>query len=56
MEYFAHSLENQDSSRWETMEQHESAVAQLCAKFLKRIHPDLEPWGELVGKWHDLGK
>ncbi|WP_202907569.1 CRISPR-associated helicase Cas3' [Mariniblastus fucicola] len=38
------------------MQQHEDLVAEYCARFLKRIDPSLEAWGELLGKWHDLGK
>jgi len=54
--YYAHSLPNQPPEKWETMEQHEQQVAQLCAGFFSRIHPDLGPWGDLLGRWHDLGK
>lgn len=56
MPYFAHSLKGQPSTAWETMAEHEQRVAVKCAEFLKRIHPDLEAWGELLGRWHDLGK
>ncbi len=56
MTYYAHSLEDQPPEKWETMEQHEELVAEYCAKFLKRIHPMLESWGDLLGRWHDLGK
>ena len=56
MSFYAHSLENQLPDNWETMAQHEQRVATRCAQFLKRIHPDLESWGDLLGRWHDLGK
>ena len=56
MPFYAHSLENQLPEKWETMEQHEQRVAELCSKFLARIHPNLAPWGNLLGRWHDLGK
>ena len=56
MSFYAHSLENQSPENWETMAQHEQAVATRCAQFLKRIHPDFEAWGDLLGRWHDLGK
>ncbi len=56
MPFYAHSLENQPREKWETMQEHEERVASLCAEFLGRIHPDLAPWGELLGRWHDLGK
>ena len=42
MNFYAHSLENHPPENWETMAQHEQAVATRCAQFLKRIHPDLE--------------
>ena len=56
MRYYAHSLENRPPSDWETMSEHEDLVATFCCKFLKRINPTLEPWGDLLGRWHDLGK
>ncbi|MEL6106765.1 MAG: CRISPR-associated helicase Cas3' [Planctomycetota bacterium] len=57
MPYYAHSLPNEpDKSRWETMEQHEERVATRCRTFLERIHPDLGDWGDVLGRWHDLGK
>ena len=56
MPFYAHSLDNRPESDWETMQQHEDRVAERCATFLARIHPSLEPWGQLLGRWHDLGK
>ena len=56
MRFIAHTLKDHDPSDWESMGQHESRVATLCEAFLRRIHPDLEPWGNLLGQWHDLGK
>ena len=56
-EYSSRSLlDEPDPSNRETMREHEVRLAALCAKFLKRIHPDLESWGELLGRWHDIGK
>lgn len=55
--FFAHSLLGEsDYSKWEQMHEHESLVAQYCSSFLKLIDPSLELWGELLGRWHDLGK
>ncbi len=56
MPYYAHSLEKQPPEKWETMHEHEERVAQRCGEFLKRIDPSLEPWGNILGRWHDLGK
>lgn len=54
--FYAHTLADRSPPYWETMAEHEDATAIRCADFLKRIHPDLEDWGELLGRWHDLGK
>lgn len=54
--YYAHSLEGRPKSEWETMAAHEERVAKRCREFLTRIHPDLGSWGDLLGRWHDLGK
>ena len=56
MPFYAHSLEGQPASKWETMQQHEELVAKYCREFLQRIDPSLGAWGELLGRWHDLGK
>ena len=56
MTYYAHSLPDQPQEDWETMREHEELVANYCRQFLIRIDPSLEPWGDLLGKWHDLGK
>ncbi|WP_145169667.1 CRISPR-associated helicase Cas3' [Rubripirellula lacrimiformis] len=57
MPHYAHSLPgNPDRSKWETLGQHEQAVAKLSAGFLNRIDPGLAAWGDLLGRWHDIGK
>jgi len=38
------------------MHEHEDLVANFCKKFLGRVDPSLEPWGDVLGRWHDLGK
>ena len=53
---YAHSLPDRPVTEWEPMSHHEQAVAELCAKFLGRINPTFAPWGEILGRWHDLGK
>lgn len=55
MDSYAHSTPG-PQSQWETMAEHEAATARFCREFLHRIHPELEPWGDLLGRWHDLGK
>lgn len=39
--YYAHSLPGQPIEEWETMQQHEQAVAKRCAEFLGRIDPNI---------------
>lgn len=56
MTYYAHSLKDQPVEKWETMREHEELVAKYCTFFLERIDPSLGNWGELLGRWHDLGK
>jgi CRISPR-associated endonuclease/helicase Cas3 len=57
MTAYAHSIPNEpDRSRWETMSEHEERVASRCREFLARINPSLAPWGEILGRWHDIGK
>jgi len=56
MPAYAHSLENQPPDKWETMAEHEALVAKYCRQFLTRIGAELGEWGELLGKWHDVGK
>ena len=56
MDFYAHTLPDLPQSNWETMSQHEENVAQLCSEFVNRICPDLHEWGQLLGRWHDLGK
>lgn len=56
MPFYAHSLDGEPKSQWETMSEHEARVAERCSEFLARIHPELEAWGDLLGRWHDLGK
>ncbi|MCO8124378.1 CRISPR-associated helicase Cas3', partial [Stieleria sp. TO1_6] len=56
MNYYAHSLPDQPPSNWETMAEHEKAVANRCEEFAARIHPEFKSWGNLLGCWHDIGK
>jgi len=57
MTHYAHSYPGtDDKTKWETMSQHEQQVASRCRLFLARIHEDLGDWGNVLGRWHDLGK
>lgn len=55
-DFFAHSLEGRPETDWEPLEAHLEETARYACLFLGRIHSDLAIWGELVGRWHDLGK
>lgn len=50
----AHSLLGRPPSEWETLEQHAERVAALARSFAATFGAD--DWGELLGRWHDLGK
>ncbi len=51
---YAHSLEGRPLTHWEPLEVHLREVALLAARFAAGF--EAQPWGELVGRWHDLGK
>lgn len=51
---YAHTLEGQPKERWETLETHAAEVARLAREFASAF--DAGDWGELLGRWHDLGK
>ena len=53
---YAHSLDTKDPCHWEPMQDHEARVADRCSRFLTRVNPQLQSWGELLGVWHDVGK
>ncbi len=52
--FYAHSVEGRPPPDWEPLEVHLRDVACLTARFAAEF--DAEPWGELAGRWHDLGK
>ncbi|MCI5122148.1 MAG: CRISPR-associated endonuclease Cas3'', partial [Candidatus Electrothrix sp. AUS4] len=52
--YYAHSLEDQPLDQWQTLEQHLEKTAELCRSFAKQFNAG--QWGELAGRFHDLGK
>lgn len=57
MQFFAHTLPDQtDVGTWETLAEHEAQVAWRCREYLFRLDASLAPWGEILGRWHDIGK
>ncbi len=52
--FYAHSVEGRPPTDWEPLEVHLRDVACLTARFAAEF--EAEPWGELAGRWHDLGK
>lgn len=53
-QYYAHSLEDQPLDQWQTLEQHLEKTAELCRSFAEQFNAG--QWGELAGRFHDLGK
>jgi len=54
MKYYAHSLEGQPPEKWQPLEDHLKAVAEMAAEFAKPFGG--EEWAWIAGLWHDLGK
>ncbi|MCI5161085.1 MAG: CRISPR-associated endonuclease Cas3'' [Candidatus Electrothrix sp. AX5] len=52
--YYAHSREDHPLEKWQSLETHLDNVAQLCQSFAD--HFNAGQWGDLVGRFHDLGK
>src|SRR4051812_18566402 len=51
---YAHTLPDQPASSWETLEHHAGEVARLAREFAASFGAG--DWGDLLGRWHDLGK
>ena len=51
---FAHTLEGQSPESWECLEIHLAKVAAMAAEFASKF--GAEAWGEVAGRWHDIGK
>ena len=51
---YAHTLANTPIEEWETLEAHASRVAGLARSFAAAFGAG--DWGEVLGRWHDLGK
>ena len=54
MTYYAHSIENKSSNKWQTLETHLSQTAKLASNFAKSFNSS--NWAYTAGLWHDLGK
>ena len=52
--YFAHTLKGMPPEKWQPLEDHLSTVAKNAAAFAESFGS--AEWGELAGRWHDLGK
>ncbi|QGJ68608.1 Metal dependent phosphohydrolase [Planctomycetales bacterium 10988] len=52
--FYGHSLPGKPQNDWEKLEDHLSEVASAAEKFAEAFQAG--PWGELIGRWHDLGK
>ena len=52
--FYAHSVKDQDESRWQTLASHLTQVGQLAAEFAKPF--GASALAETAGKLHDLGK
>jgi CRISPR-associated endonuclease/helicase Cas3 len=53
---YAHSAPDHpdDCSKWEPLETHLNEVAEQAGQFAAAF--GAKKWGELAGRWHDLGK
>lgn len=51
---YAHSLPDRPESDWEPLIDHLDRVADRAREFASTF--DAADWGELAGRWHDLGK
>ena len=52
--HHAHTLEGASIEQWQSLEEHLDEVARRAAENASAF--DSAAWGELAGKWHDLGK
>ncbi len=52
--FYAHSIEDQSTQKWQPLEEHLSNVSKLAGEFADRFSG--ENWAEILGSCHDLGK
>lgn len=51
---YAHTLPDRPQPEWETLDEHAERVAGLARSFSEAFGAG--DWGEVLGRWHDLGK
>src|SRR5207244_1646597 len=51
---YAHTLPDRPKSEWETLDVHAGHVSEYARSFAGAF--GASNWGELLGRWHDLGK
>lgn len=52
--YYAHTLEGRPVAEWQSLEAHLRKTADRCRQFAEQFNAGA--WGELAGRFHDLGK
>jgi CRISPR-associated endonuclease/helicase Cas3 len=52
--YYAHTLEGHPVNDWQSLEEHLRKTSDLCRQFAEQFNAG--NWGELAGRFHDLGK
>ncbi|CAK8720701.1 MAG: CRISPR-associated helicase, Cas3 family [Candidatus Electronema aureum] len=52
--YYAHTLEGRPVEEWQSLEDHLQKAADRCRQFAEQFNAGA--WGELAGRFHDLGK
>lgn len=53
-DYYAHSLENQSTDKWQSLDEHLSNVSYVAGKFARSFGG--EEWCRIAGRYHDFGK
>ena len=53
-EFFAHTLAGFGPDRWERYAAHRDLVVHYATRFASAF--GAAAWGEMLGRWHDLGK
>lgn len=54
LRHYGHSREGAPKQEWQLLEEHLEGVAALAGGFLGAC--ECQKWGEVAGRWHDLGK